>query len=152
MVLFLNLIGSLLFTPLEWTFLWNPHLKDEEESSLMYIIIRSKFLWITSFSTFTEFAVTLALISLHKVRPHHLLRGKTKKRKNRHVFQMAITNFLDRFCLALRAWRTMAPLTATLRSKIRSLPFLGLPPPRPPPWRNPRKGRDQIMLHSIAEP
>ena len=23
---------------------------------------------------------------------------------------------------------------------------------RPPPWRNPRKGRDQILLRSVAEP
>ena len=25
-------------------------------------------------------------------------------------------------------------------------------PPRPPPWRNPRKGRDQILQRSVAEP
>ena len=25
-------------------------------------------------------------------------------------------------------------------------------PPRPPPWRNPRKERDQILQRSVAEP
>ena len=29
--------------------------------------------------------------------------------------------------------------------------FLGLRP-RPPPWRNPRKGRDQILNRNLAEP
>ena len=35
--------------------------------------------------------------------------------------------------------------TAMLCCKIWSLPFLGLHPPCPPRWRNPRKGRDQIL-------
>ena len=29
--------------------------------------------------------------------------------------------------------------------KIVSLPFLWIGPPHPPPWHNPRKGRDQIL-------
>ena len=33
--------------------------------------------------------------------------------------------------------------------KICSLPFLGL---RPPPWRNPRKGRDQILPSGNHDP
>ena len=55
---------------------------------------------------------------------------------------MAIARFLDRMCLAFRAWLTMAPL----RCAAKFDPFLSLDcAPRPPPWRNPRKGRDQIL-------
>ena len=56
--------------------------------------------------------------------------------------QMAIARFLDRMCLALRAsglWLRYA----TLQNLIPSFPWIA--PPRPPPWRNPRKGRDQIL-------
>ena len=35
--------------------------------------------------------------------------------------------------------------SAMLRCKMWSLPFLGLRPTRPPPWHNPRKGRDHIL-------
>ena len=45
-------------------------------------------------------------------------------------------------CLALRAsglWLRYA----TLQIVIPSFPWIA--PPRPPPWRNPRKGRDQIL-------
>ena len=45
-------------------------------------------------------------------------------------------------CLALRAsglWLRYA----TLQNLIPSFPWIA--PPRPPPWRNPRKGRDQIL-------
>ena len=55
---------------------------------------------------------------------------------------MAIARFLDRMCLALRAsglWLRYA----TLQNLIPSFPWIA--PPRPPPWRNPRKGRDQIL-------
>ena len=55
---------------------------------------------------------------------------------------MAIAGFLDRMCLALRAsglWLRYA----TLQNLIPSFPWIA--PPRPPPWRNPRKGRDQIL-------
>ena len=54
---------------------------------------------------------------------------------------MAIAGFKDRVCLALRAsgqWLRFA----TLQNLIASFPWIA--PPRPPPWRNPRKGRDQI--------
>ena len=59
-----------------------------------------------------------------------------------HGCQMAIARFLDRMCLALRAsglWLRYA----TLQNLIPSFPWIA--PPRPPPWRNPRKGRDQIL-------
>ncbi len=55
---------------------------------------------------------------------------------------MAIARFLDCMCLALRAsglWLRYA----TLQNLIPSFPWIA--PPRPPPWRNPRKGRDQIL-------
>ena len=60
----------------------------------------------------------------------------------RHGCQMAIARFLDRMCLALRAsglWLRYA----TLQNLIPSFPWIA--PPRPPPWRNPRKGRDLIL-------
>ena len=56
--------------------------------------------------------------------------------------QMDIARFSDRMCLALRAsglWLRYA----TLQNLIPSFPWIA--PPRPPPWRNPRKGRDQIL-------
>ena len=59
-----------------------------------------------------------------------------------HGCQMAIAGFLDRMCLALRAsglWFRYA----ALQNLIPSFPWIA--PPRPPPWRNPRKGRDQIL-------
>ena len=46
-------------------------------------------------------------------------------------------------CLALQAsglWLRYA----TLQNLIPSFPWIA--PPHPPPWRNPRKGRDQILL------
>ena len=55
---------------------------------------------------------------------------------------MAIGRFLDRMCLALRAsglWLRYA----TLQNWIPS--FSWIAPPRPPPRRNPRKGRDPIL-------
>ena len=51
------------------------------------------------------------------------------------VAQKTIARFLDRMCLALRGSWTMAPLRYAS----------WIAPPRPPPWRNPRKGRDQIL-------
>ena len=62
-----------------------------------------------------------------------------------HGCQMAIARFLDRMCLALRAsglWLRCA----TLQNLIPSFPWIA--PPRPPPRRNPRKGRDQILPSS----
>ena len=61
---------------------------------------------------------------------------------SRHRCQMAIARFLDRMCLALRASRLWLRY-ATLQNLIPSFPWIA--PPRPPPWRNPRKGRDQIL-------
>ena len=55
---------------------------------------------------------------------------------------MAIAKFLDCWCLALRAsgrWLRYA----ALQNLIPSFPWIATP--RPPPWRNPRKGRDQIL-------
>ena len=55
---------------------------------------------------------------------------------------MAVARFLDRMCLALRAsglWLRYA----TLQNLIPSFPWIA--PQRPPPWRNPRKRRDQIL-------
>ena len=67
----------------------------------------------------------------------------------RHGCQMAIARFLDRMCLALRAsglWLRYA----TLQNLIPSFPWIA------PGWRawgrNPRKGRDQTLQRSVAEP
>ena len=63
--------------------------------------------------------------------------------KWRYGCQMAIARFLDRMCLAL--WASGLWLrSATLQNLIPSFPWIA--PPRPPPWRNPRKGRNQILL------
>ena len=66
---------------------------------------------------------------------------------------MAIARFLDRMCLAL--WASGLWLRyAMLQNLIPSFPWNA----RPPPWRNPRKGRDQILLsgntgrHSTKKP
>ena len=67
-----------------------------------------------------------------------MIRNATKA----HGCQIAIARFLDRMCLALWAsglWFRYA----TLQNVIPSFPWIA--PPRPPPWRNPRKGRDQIL-------
>ena len=56
---------------------------------------------------------------------------------------MVIARLLDCMCLALRAsglWHRYA----TLQNLIPSFPCIA--PPHPPPWHNPRKGRDQILL------
>ena len=66
-----------------------------------------------------------------------------------HGCQMVIAKFVDYISTALRGWRTMAPLRCAAKL-IPSFPWIALP--RPPPWRNPRKGRVQILLRSIAEP
>ena len=55
---------------------------------------------------------------------------------------MAIARVLDRKCLALWASGLRLRYTA-LQNLIPSFPWIT--PPRPPPWRNPRKGRDQIL-------
>ena len=55
---------------------------------------------------------------------------------------MAIARFLDCMCLALRASGLWLRYT-TLQNLIPSFPWIASP--RPPPWRNPRKGRDQIL-------
>ena len=67
---------------------------------------------------------------------------RVRGRQN-HGCQMAIATFLDCRCLALwdsRLWVCYA----TLQNLIPSFPWI-VPPPRSPPWRNPRKGRDQIL-------
>ena len=59
-----------------------------------------------------------------------------------HGCQMAIARYLDRMRLALPAsglWLRYA----ALQNLIPSFPWIA--PPRPPPWHNPRKGRDQIL-------
>ena len=66
-----------------------------------------------------------------------------------HGCQMAIARFLDCMCLALRASGLLL-CYATLQNLIPSLPWVA--PPRPPPWHYPRKGSDQILQRSIAEP
>ena len=55
---------------------------------------------------------------------------------------LRVARFLDHMCLALRAsglWLCYA----TLQNLIPSFPWIA--PPRPPPQRNSRKGRDQIL-------
>ena len=59
-----------------------------------------------------------------------------------HGCQMAIAKFLDRMCLALLASGLWLRFT-TLKNLIPSFPWIA--PPCPPPRRNPRKGRDQIL-------
>ena len=60
----------------------------------------------------------------------------------RHGCQMAIVRFLDCLCMALRASGLWLRYAALL-NLIPSFPWIA--PPPPPPWRNPRKGRDQIL-------
>ena len=55
---------------------------------------------------------------------------------------MAMARFFDRMCLALRASELWL-CYAALQNLIPSFPWIA--PPRPPPWRHPRKGRDQIL-------
>ena len=59
-----------------------------------------------------------------------------------HGSPMAIARLLGRMCLALWASRLWLHYAA-LQNWIPSFPWIA--PPRPPPWRNPRKGRDQIL-------
>ena len=69
-------------------------------------------------------------------------REKDRERERGHGCQMAIAGFIHCMCLALRAsglWLRYA----TLQNLIPSFPWIV--PPRPPPWHNPRKGRDQIL-------
>ena len=68
--------------------------------------------------------------------------AKATPQHHRHDCQIAIARFLDSMCLAIRAsglWLHYA----TLQNLIPSFPWIA--PPRPPPRRNPRKGRDQIL-------
>ena len=59
-----------------------------------------------------------------------------------HGCQIAVARFLVRMCLAL--WASGLWLRyAMLQNMIPSFPWIT--PSRPPPWRNPRKGRDQIL-------
>ena len=59
-----------------------------------------------------------------------------------HGCQMDIAGFLDHMCLALRA-SCLWLCYAALQNWIPSFPWIA--PPHTPPWRNPRKGRDQIL-------
>ena len=59
-----------------------------------------------------------------------------------HGCQMAMARFLDCMPLVLRLERLWLRYAA-LQNLIPSFPWIA--PPRPPPWRNPRKGRDQIL-------
>ena len=71
-----------------------------------------------------------------------LLRRRGGRACASHGCHMVIARFLNRRCLALLAsglWLRYA----TLQNLIPSFPWIA--PPRPPPWRNPRKGRDQIL-------
>ena len=64
------------------------------------------------------------------------------RQRQEHGCQMAIARFLHCMYLSLRAsglWLRYA----TLQNLIPSFPWIA--PPRPPPWRNPRKGRDPIL-------
>ena len=78
-----------------------------------------------------------------------LSRSAHRRREERetalsHSCQMGIARFLDCMCLALQAsglWLHYA----TLQNLIPSFPWIAVAPPRPPPWRNPRKRRDQIL-------
>ena len=69
---------------------------------------------------------------------------KSRSTCGRHGCQIAIARFLDCMCLAL--WASGPWLRyATLQNLIPSFPWVGPPTLHPPPWRNPRKGRDQIL-------
>ena len=66
-----------------------------------------------------------------------------------HGCQMAIAIFLESYVFGPSGFWTMAPL----RYAAKFDPFLSLDwAPHPPPWRNPRKERDQILQRSMAEP
>ena len=66
--------------------------------------------------------------------------GIERKAEIEHGCQMAIAGIC--MCLALQAFGLRLRY-ATLQNLIPSLPRIA--PPRPPPWRNPRKGRNQIL-------
>ena len=59
-----------------------------------------------------------------------------------HGCRMAIARSLDPMCLALRA-SGLRLRYATLQKLIPAFPWIA--PPCPPLWRNPWKGRDQIL-------
>ena len=82
----------------------------------------------------------------HRVRLH---RGALPHHDQEHCCQMAIARLLDRTCLTLRTSGLWLCYVA-LQNVIPSFPRIA--PPRPPPWRNPRKGRDHILQRNIAEP
>ena len=67
---------------------------------------------------------------------------RRRRGRRRHDCQMAIAKYLDCMRLALLASELWLRY-ATLQNLIPSCPWIA--PPRPPPWRNPRKGRDQIL-------
>ena len=58
----------------------------------------------------------------------------------KHGCQMAIAKFLGRMCWP---FGLLDYGSATLQNLIPSSPWIV--PPRPPPWRNPRNGRHQIL-------
>ena len=49
-------------------------------------------------------------------------------------------------------WGALRGRLRTLRCYISVARWQNFDPPRPPPWRNPKKGRDQILQRSVAEP
>ena len=77
-----------------------------------------------------------------KFEPPQLFTIMSADASSKHGCQMAIAGFLDRMCLTLLAsglWLRYA----ALQNLNPSFPWIA--PPRPPPWGNPRKGRDQIL-------
>ena len=78
--------------------------------------------------------------NLHKI--SNLLSEQTHRR---HGCQMAIARFLDHMCMVL--WASGLWLRyAALQNLIPSSPWIA--PPCLPPWRNPRKGKVQILPSS----
>ena len=84
----------------------------------------------------------LRLLRLAHLHISHLRAAAATAGRN-HGCQMAVAIFLESHVFCPSGFSTMA----LLRYAAKFYPFLSLdcPPPRPPPWRNPRKGRDQIL-------
>ena len=72
----------------------------------------------------------------------HRSKDVEKKRDSEKGCQMAIVRFLDGMCLSLLP-SVLWLCYSALQNLIPSFPWIA--PPCPPPWHNPRKGRDQIL-------
>ena len=67
------------------------------------------------------------------------------------VYRVNVADDRDRAADVVSSLSDLLNLDVWKHSKA-GLPDGKIAPPRPPPWRNPRRGRDQILQRSVAEP